>query len=58
MKNKFLFPGFNVSGPVLIPGTDFNKNRDKVFFFLGYEYFKQRLDTGYRQVLGARPTRC
>jgi hypothetical protein len=47
VKNKFLFPGFNVSGPVLIPGTDFNKNRDKVFFFVGYEYFKQRLDTGY-----------
>ncbi len=47
VKNKFLFPGFNVSGPVLIPGTDFNKDRDKVFFFLGYEYFKQALDTGF-----------
>src|SRR5437667_1086743 len=47
VKNKFLYPGFNVSGPVLIPGTDFNKNRDKVFFFLGYEYFKQALDTGF-----------
>jgi hypothetical protein len=47
VKSKFLYPGFNVSGPVLIPGTDFNKNRDKVFFFLGYERFQQRLDTGY-----------
>ena len=47
VKNKFLYPGFNVSGPVLVPGTDFNKNRDKVFFFLGYEYFKQALDTGF-----------
>jgi Carboxypeptidase regulatory-like domain len=47
VKNKFLYPGFNVSGPVLIPGTNFNKNRDKVFFFLGYERFQQKLDTGF-----------
>jgi hypothetical protein len=47
VKNKFLYPGFNVSGPLLIPGTGFNKNRDKVFFFLGYERFQQRLDTGF-----------
>jgi hypothetical protein len=30
-----------------VPGTDFNKSRDKLFFFVGYEYFKQRLDTGF-----------
>jgi len=47
VKNKFFYPGFNLSGPLLIPGTDFNKNRDKVFFFVGFEYFKQTLDTGY-----------
>ena len=47
VKNQFFYPGFNISGPLLIPGTGFNKNRDKVFFFLGYEYFKQRLDTGF-----------
>ena len=47
IKNEFLYPGFNVGGPLLVPGTEFNKSRDKVFFFLGYEYFKQRLDTGF-----------
>ena len=47
VKNKFTYPGFSISGPVLIPGTDFNKNRDKVFFFAGFEYFGQALDTGY-----------
>ena len=47
VKSKFLYPGFNVSGPVLVPGTGFNKNRDKLFFFLGYERFQQRLDTGF-----------
>ena len=46
VENKFFFPGGTLSGPLLIPGTNFNKNRDKVFFFVGYEYMKQRLDTG------------
>jgi hypothetical protein len=47
VKNQFFYPGFNLGGPLLIPGTSFNKNRDKVFFFVGFEYFKQRLDTGF-----------
>jgi len=45
-ENKFYFPGFNIGGPLLIPGTNFNQGRDKVFFFFGYEYYKQDLDTG------------
>lgn len=45
-KNQFGYPGFNLGGPLIIPGTGFNKNRDKVFFFTGYEYYRQRLDTG------------
>jgi len=46
-QNKFNYPGFTLSGPLLIPGTGFNKNRDKVFFFVGFEYFGQTLDTGF-----------
>jgi len=45
-ENKYYFPGGNLGGPVLIPGTGFNKNRDKLFFFTGYEYYYQVLDTG------------
>jgi len=45
-ENQFYFPGFNIGGPLLIPGSDFNKGRDKLFFFFGYEFYKQRLDTG------------
>ena len=45
-ENKFFFPGGNIGGPVLIPGTNFNKNRDKLFFFTGYEHYFQTLDTG------------
>lgn len=44
--NKYYYPGGSIGGPVLIPGTDFNRNRDKLFFFTGFEYFYQTLDTG------------
>ncbi len=45
-QNKYYFPGGTIGGPVLIPKTNFNKNRDKLFFFTGYEYYYQVLDTG------------
>ena len=45
-ENKYYFPGGQIGGPVLIPGTNFNKNRDKLFFFTAFEYYKQTLDTG------------
>jgi hypothetical protein len=45
-ENKYYYPGATLGGPVLIPGTGFNKNRDKLFFFTGFEYFYQVLDTG------------
>jgi hypothetical protein len=44
--NKYYYPGFTIGGPVIIPGTSFNKDRNKLFFFTGYEYFNQVLDTG------------
>ena len=44
-QNVFSFPGGNIGGPVLIPGTKFNRNRDKLFFFSGFEYFYQSLVT-------------
>jgi Carboxypeptidase regulatory-like domain len=45
-QNKYYFPGGSIGGPVLVPFTNINKNRDKLFFFTGYEYFYQVLDTG------------
>ena len=44
--NSYYYPGGSVGGPVIIPGTGFNKDRKKLFFFTGYEYFYQTLDTG------------
>ncbi|HWB95927.1 MAG TPA: carboxypeptidase-like regulatory domain-containing protein, partial [Bryobacteraceae bacterium] len=45
-ENKYFYPGGTLSGPVLLPGTKFNKSRNKLFFFTGYQYFYQVLDTG------------
>jgi hypothetical protein len=45
-KTEFYYPGANISGPILIPGTNFNRNRDKAFFFLGVEMWRQQVDTG------------
>lgn len=36
------YPGGNIGGPVLIPGTRFNHNRNKLFFWFGYEYMRQQ----------------
>ncbi len=44
---QYFYPGGNFGGPVLIPGTNFNKNHDKLFFFVGYEYYKQDVDNGF-----------
>jgi hypothetical protein len=44
--DHFNYPGFNVGGPVLLPGTGFNRNRDKMFFFVGVEYQDQLPDYG------------
>jgi hypothetical protein len=34
--------GYNVSGPVLLPFTDYNKDHSKLFWLFGQEWVKQR----------------
>src|SRR5580704_3324572 len=36
-QTKYFYPGGTIGGPVLIPGTRFNKNRNKLFFFYSYD---------------------
>lgn len=36
------YSGGNVGGPVLLPFTRFNRNHDKLFFWVGYEYMRQQ----------------
>jgi hypothetical protein len=44
--DEFYYPGGTIGGPIIIPGTRFNKDRNKLFFFAGFEYYYQLLDTG------------
>lgn len=48
-ETKYMYPGGNIGGPLVIPGTNFNKNRDKVFFFFAYEYYGQTVDNSIYQ---------
>ena len=50
-QTKYFFPGFQIGGPVIIPGTNFNHNRDKLFFFFATEYYKQNVDNGIYQAV-------
>src|SRR5215216_6837370 len=45
-KSKYNYPGGNIGGPVLLPWTKFNRSRDKLFFFVGFELYRQQVDEG------------
>ncbi len=45
-QQSYFYPGAHIGGPVIIPGTGINKSRQKLFFFEGFEYYKQTLDGG------------
>ena len=52
--SQYQFPGGNIGGPVLIPGLNFNKDRNRMFFFAGLEIQRQKVDSGTR--FGVVPT--
>jgi hypothetical protein len=35
---RFNNPGYFIGGPVVLPGTNFNKNKDKLFFFWSQDF--------------------
>src|SRR5262249_10562665 len=39
--DRYNFVGGTIGGPILLPWTDFNHDRDKAFFFFGYEVQRQ-----------------
>lgn len=45
-EDKYHYPGGNVGGPVLLPFTNFNRKRDRLFFFFGFEVQRQTIDPG------------
>jgi hypothetical protein len=49
--SRYQYPGFTIGGPVLIPGTSFNKDHDKLFFFAGVEWMRQGVDLGLHKAV-------
>jgi hypothetical protein len=39
--DRYWYPGFDIGGPVLIPGTNFNRVHKKLFFYGAFEYMDQ-----------------
>ncbi|HEY7180232.1 MAG TPA: TonB-dependent receptor, partial [Blastocatellia bacterium] len=50
--SQYNYPGGNIGGPLTLPRKIFgplgglNEKKDKLFFFVGYEYYYQRVDEG------------
>jgi hypothetical protein len=53
---RYLYPGGQFGGPLLLPFTDFNRNHDKVFFFAGFEYFNQIFEANQQAISSWVPT--
>ena len=43
---SYFYPGGMIGGPILLPFTDFNRNKDKLFFYVAYEYSNQHFSPG------------
>jgi hypothetical protein len=41
-KYRYQNPGGTIGGPLLIPGTNFNKSRQKLFFFFSWDYLRNK----------------
>ena len=58
--SQYNYPGGNIGGPIVLPKKIFGplggltEKKDKLFFFVGYEYYYQRTDEGSH--LGIVPT--
>ena len=40
--DHYWYEGANIGGPIIIPGTGFNKSRNRAFFFFGFEHLNQQ----------------
>lgn len=53
--DRYIYPGFTIGGPILIPGTNFNRQR-KLTFFAGAEEYAQRNAYAYGSASNATLT--
>jgi hypothetical protein len=45
-RSGFFYPGGNVGGPIVVPGAAYTRDRDRVFFWVGLEAQRQKVDSG------------
>jgi hypothetical protein len=53
---QYFYPGGNFGGPLPIPFTSFNRNKDKLFFFAGFEYYHQVFEADQQAISAWVPT--
>ncbi|MGD0547625.1 MAG: carboxypeptidase-like regulatory domain-containing protein, partial [Terracidiphilus sp.] len=53
---QYFFPGGQIGGPLLLPFTHFNRNRDKLFFFAAFEYYNQSFEANQQALTAWVPT--
>ena len=47
-KYRYNYVGYQVGGPIIIPGTSLNKNHDKLYFFWNQEFYRQLIPSSDR----------
>lgn len=55
-EGRYLYPGGQIGGPLLLPFTEFNRGRDKLFFFAGFEYYNQIFEANQAAISSWVPT--
>jgi hypothetical protein len=45
-RSGFFYPGGNIGGPIVLPRIAYMRNRDRLFFWIGVEAQRQKLDSG------------
>jgi hypothetical protein len=53
---QYFYPGGNFGGPLPLPFTSFNHNKDKLFFFAGFEYYHQVFEANQQAISAWVPT--
>ena len=53
---QYFYPGGQFGGPLVLPFTSFNHQRDKLFFFAGYEYYNQVFEADQQAISAWVPT--
>ena len=53
---RYFYPGGRITGPLLLPFTDFNRGRNKLFFAAAFEYYNQSFEANQQAITAWVPT--